>query len=60
MRKRRYVFGVTRIWDGANTIDTAKSQKRIGAKSEDKARKKLPDPGFGRKWILIRVEDVAL
>lgn len=56
----RYTFKKTLIWDGAKTIDKSLPSKRIKiskTKGETGARKKLPDPGLGRQWILVKVEE---
>jgi hypothetical protein len=49
----RYVFQRSLIWDAANRVDENTKPVRIKAKSEERARRRLPDAGLGRTWILV-------
>lgn len=53
-----FKFQESFIWDGACT-DPAPDRKPVSIKalSEEMARKKLPKPDLGRKWILIETKD---
>ena len=52
-----FSFQESKIWEGSNNIpDPERMAQRIKAKSEIRARKKLPKAGVGRVWILMREE----
>lgn len=48
----RYSFQTSMIWEAGDPVDPNGDFKIIKAKSEENARKRLPDAGLGRKWIL--------
>jgi hypothetical protein len=55
----KYVFQRSKIWEAGNPIDA--SSKPVSVKVPDgspeaRARKKLPEPGTGRVWILVGIE----
>lgn len=53
-----YVFQETRIWEGSNdNPDPTRTKRRIKAASEERARRKLPVPGLGRKWVLVEIQE---
>lgn len=56
----KYVFQRSKIWVAGNPADPASEPVRIkvpyGSK-EARARRKLPEPGMGRIWILIAIEE---
>jgi len=47
-----YIFKQTYIWDGARNIDEGKPPRVVKAKTEIRARKKLPHI-MGRDWVLV-------
>ena len=54
----RYIFQESLIWDGAGRVDTDKKPVSVKAKSEEKARRRLPkNSSMGRSWILIGTEE---
>jgi hypothetical protein len=56
----KYIFQRSKIWEAGNPIDTSSKPVRIkvpDGSQEARARKKLPEPGMGRVWILIGVEE---
>lgn len=53
----RYIFRESHPLEGRDTPDLDKEPIRVTATSEDRARKRLPDPGSGRKWILIETRN---
>lgn len=53
----RYTFRQSKIWEAGNPIDENRDPITISAKSEGRARRKLPDIGLGRVWILTDVKE---
>lgn len=47
-----FIFKQSLIWDAYNSIDENQPSKTIRAKTEEKARRKLPVM-IGRNWILV-------
>lgn len=47
-----YIFKQTYIWDAHRNIDENKSPKIVRAKTEERARRKLPHVQ-GREWVLV-------
>lgn len=54
----RYIFQQSYIWDGSatGTSDPNTPIVRVKARSEERARKKLPKSALGRIWILLLIE----
>lgn len=53
----RFIFQESLIWEGsANNLDPNGEVVLINAKSEARARKRLPKTGLGRRWILVDSE----
>lgn len=52
-----YTFQQSRIWEHGDPVDKNQPRKRIKAKSEEKARKRLPKNDMGRKWILVATDE---
>lgn len=52
----RYTFRTSRIWEAGDPVDPNGQHAYIKAKSEERARRQLPDAGLGRKWILTGEE----
>lgn len=53
MSGTRYVFQQSRIWESGDPVDPHGERIKRKARSEDRARKTLPDPGMGRRWVLV-------
>lgn len=47
-----YIFRKTVLWDAMRNIDKSHGPMTVRAKTEPKARKKLPFE-MGREWILV-------
>lgn len=51
----QYIFQRSKIFEGSNNnVDYGTPEVQIKATSEARARKRLPEAGAGRDWILIR------
>lgn len=57
-------FQQTKIWDGTGNLDETLPEKRIKVKrgktlveTEVAARRRLPKPELGRRWVLVLVEN---
>jgi hypothetical protein len=49
-----FTFQESRIWDGAKRVDPNGKRVTVKAKTDIKARKKLPTPSsIGREWIRV-------
>lgn len=49
-----FEFQESKIWEGGNPLDPNGKKVMIRAKSENRARRKLPkNSSIGRHWILI-------
>jgi hypothetical protein len=49
-----YNFQESKIWEGSGTVpDATRIPRRIRANTEKKARKRLPRPELGRRWIFL-------
>jgi hypothetical protein len=54
----KYIFKQSKIWEGAgDTVDPTGERVSVKSTSEERARKRLPDPGLGRNWILIETRN---
>lgn len=54
---RAYTFRLSHIWTAHDPIDESRAPVRIKAKNEERARAHLPEPGMGRKWLLVNTEE---
>lgn len=49
-----FTFQESKIWESGDPVDPNGDRKKIRAKSEMKARKKLPETSsIGRVWVLV-------
>jgi len=48
-----FKFQQSKIWEAGDPVDPYGQVKRIKGKSLDKAVKRLPDPGLGRRWVAV-------
>lgn len=55
----RFVFKRSMIWEHGDPVDHSSEEwvVKIPKDDEKRARRKLPDPGGGRVWILVRKAD---
>ena len=56
----KYVFQRSKIWEAGNPVDPTSEPVRIkvpDGSQEARARRRLPEPGVGRVWILIAIEE---
>lgn len=53
MARRSYAFCQSMIWEAHRRVARGAVAKRVQAKSEEEARRKLPQPDLGRDWILV-------
>jgi len=49
-----FMYQESKIWEAGNPVDVNGKWVRIKAKTEERARKQLPDPDSGRTWVLIK------
>lgn len=59
MKKMTYVFQESQMWERSDMRDPDGAVVPIRARSEKKARKKLPVPYEGQRWALIEVIPVC-
>lgn len=55
----KYVFQKSKIWQAGDPIDPDSEPVTVKVqpgKGEEAARRRLPESGLGRKWILLRTE----
>lgn len=53
----KFLFQQSRIWDSHREPDSSKPVVKIKARSEERARRRLPHPEMGREWILVQEVD---
>ncbi|HEY9412393.1 MAG TPA: hypothetical protein VIP77_22635 [Jiangellaceae bacterium] len=52
----RYVFQESRIWEAGDPIDPDGRVHRTRQRTLARARKHLPAPDVGRRWVLISID----
>lgn len=52
----RYAFQESRIWEAGDPVDPDGRVHKTKQRALWRARRSLPAPGTGRKWILISID----
>lgn len=52
-----FTFQESKIWEAGDPVAPDQPRHRVKNKTEERARKKLPKNGMGRKWILVATDD---
>lgn len=53
MRFYRYLFQQSLIWEAGDPVDPRGDVHVVTARTLTRARRRLPAPGTGRKWVLV-------
>lgn len=49
-----FTFQQSKLWEGGgDKFASDQKEHRIKARSEERARRKLPKPSMGREWLLV-------